>query len=729
MATVRFLGLTETLHRKPVEFTPPFRKSSEYFGSNVFNDKAMLEFLTKDAFVAVKSAMEHGTKIDRAMADQIASAMKAWAMSKDAMHYTHWFQPLTGATAEKHDAFFEPTEDGRAIEKFNGAMLVQQEPDASSFPNGGIRNTFEARGYTAWDPTSPAFIMNDTLCIPTVFVSYTGEALDYKTPLLRALQAIDTAATQVCQYFDRNVTKVHATLGWEQEYFLVDSAYFSARPDLLMTGRTLVGHSPAKGQQLEDHYFGSIPERVLQFMREVEFESHLLGIPVKTRHNEVAPAQFEFAPIFEEANVAVDHNSLFMDLLEKVARRHNFRVLLHEKPFAGINGSGKHNNWSLATNTGTNLLSPGKTPKRNLQFLTFFVNAIVAVDRHADLLRASIASASNDHRLGANEAPPAIISVFLGQQLSAVLDELEKVENGKLSPEQKTELKLNVVGKIPEILLDNTDRNRTSPFAFTGNKFEFRAVGSSANCAQSMTVLNTIVAEQLMLFKAKVDALVEQGLKKDDAIFNVLRDLISTSHKVRFEGDGYSDEWKDEAAKRGLSNLPDTPRALKAYVSESSKSVFERLGILNHVELEARYEIMLEDYFKKIQIESRTLADLVSNHILPTAMAYQAQVADGALKLKSLYDEKAFAALAKPQLDLVSDLGNRIHILSSEVFAMTEARKAANRLSNPEEKAIAYCDSVKPHFETIRYHVDKLELSVDNALWPLPKYREMLYAR
>ena len=729
MATLRQSALAMVQARPRITVTPPSSKISEFFGTNVFGTQQMKETLAPSVFKKVMEAIDKGSKIDPATAEEIASAVKTWAIGKGVTHYTHWFQPLTGATAEKHDAFFEPTEDGRAIEKFNGAMLVQQEPDASSFPNGGIRNTFEARGYTAWDPSSPAFIMNDTLCIPTVFVSYTGEALDYKTPLLRALQVVDQAATQVCQYFDRNVTKVHATLGWEQEYFLVDSAYFVARPDLVMTGRTLVGHSPAKGQQLEDHYFGSIPERVMQFMREVEYESHLLGIPVKTRHNEVAPAQFEFAPIFEEANVAVDHNSLFMDLLEKVARRHNFRVLLHEKPFAGINGSGKHNNWSLATNTGTNLLSPGKTPKRNLQFLTFFVNAIVAVDRHADLLRASIASAGNDHRLGANEAPPAIISVFLGQQLSAVLDELEKVESGKLSPEQKTELKLNVVGKIPEILLDNTDRNRTSPFAFTGNKFEFRAVGSAANCAQSMTVLNTIVANQLFEFKKSVDSLIEQGLKKDDALFNVLRDLISTSHKVRFEGDGYSEDWKNEAAKRGLSNLPDTPRALKAYVSESSKALFEKLNILNHIELEARYDILLEDYFKKIQIESRTLGDLVTNHILPTAMNYQAQVAEGALKLKSLYDERTFAQLAKPQLDLVTELGNRIHILSSEVSAMTEARKVANKIEDPEARAVAYCDSVKPHFETIRYHVDKLELSVDNALWPLPKYREMLYAR
>ncbi len=727
MAIVRFIGLQETLNRKPVDFKPAFQKSSEFFGMHVFNDKAMREFLTKEAYLAVTNAVVHGSKIDRRMADQIASALKAWAMSHGSMHYTHWFQPLTGATAEKHDAFFEPTEDGRAIEKFNGNMLVQQEPDASSFPNGGIRNTFEARGYTAWDPTSPAFIMGGTLCIPSVFVSYTGEALDHKTPLLRALQAMDQAATEVAQYFDRGVTKVHATLGWEQEYFLVDSALFNARPDLLMTGRTMLGHSPAKGQQLEDHYFGSIPERVIQFMREVEYDSHLLGIPVKTRHNEVAPAQFEFAPIFEEANIAVDHNSLFMDLLEKVARRHNFRVLLHEKPFAGINGSGKHNNWSLATNTGTNLLSPGKTPKRNIQFLTFFVNVIVAVNRHADLVRASIASASNDHRLGANEAPPAIISVFLGQQLSQVLDDLEKVENGKLTPEQKTELKLNVVGKIPEILLDNTDRNRTSPFAFTGNKFEFRAVGSTANCAQSMTVLNTIVAEQLQLFKTQVDALIQKGLKKDDAIFNVLRDLIASSHKIRFEGDGYSDEWKNEAARRGLSNISDTPRALDAYISKESLALFKSMDIMNHVEVEARHDIMLEDYYKKIQIESRTLGDVVSNSIVPTAIAYQSKMAESILRTQEVLG-KASVAL-KPQIALLEEIGVRIGAVIQGVKDMTEARKNANQLQENRARAIAYCDNVKPYFEKIRYEVDKLELIVDNDMWPLPKFREMLYTR
>lgn len=727
MAIVRFIGLQETLNRKPVDFKPAFQKSSEFFGMHVFNDKAMREFLTKEAYLAVNNAVVHGSKIDRRMADQIASALKAWAMSHGSMHYTHWFQPLTGATAEKHDAFFEPTEDGRAIEKFNGNMLVQQEPDASSFPNGGIRNTFEARGYTAWDPTSPAFIMGGTLCIPSVFVSYTGEALDHKTPLLRALQAMDQAATEVAQYFDRGVTKVHATLGWEQEYFLVDSALFNARPDLLMTGRTMLGHSPAKGQQLEDHYFGSIPERVIQFMREVEYDSHLLGIPVKTRHNEVAPAQFEFAPIFEEANIAVDHNSLFMDLLEKVARRHNFRVLLHEKPFAGINGSGKHNNWSLATNTGTNLLSPGKTPKRNIQFLTFFVNVIVAVNRHADLVRASIASASNDHRLGANEAPPAIISVFLGQQLSQVLDDLEKVENGKLTPEQKTELKLNVVGKIPEILLDNTDRNRTSPFAFTGNKFEFRAVGSTANCAQSMTVLNTIVAEQLQLFKTQVDALIQKGLKKDDAIFNVLRDLIASSHKIRFEGDGYSDEWKNEAARRGLSNISDTPRALDAYISKESLALFKSMDIMNHVEVEARHDIMLEDYYKKIQIESRTLGDVVSNSIVPTAIAYQSKMAESILRTQEVLG-KASVAL-KPQIALLEEIGVRIGAVIQGVKDMTEARKNANQLQENRARAIAYCDNVKPYFEKIRYEVDKLELIVDNDMWPLPKFREMLYTR
>ena len=582
MPTVRFIALKETMGRKPKEFTAPTSRVSEYFGSRVFNRKMMKEYMTSAAFDAVSDAIDNGSKISRDMADQVASGMKAWALNLGATHYTHWFQPLTGTTAEKHDSFFEPTGDGEAIEKFSGGMLVQQEPDASSFPNGGIRNTFEARGYTAWDPTSPAFVFGNTLCIPTVFVSYTGEALDYKTPLLRALQAVDQASTAVCKYFDKNVKKVNATLGWEQEYFLVDEAYYAARPDLTLAGRALVGHAPAKGQQLDDHYFGSIPERAIQFMKELEYESRLLGIPVKTRHNEVAPAQYEFAPVFEEANVAVDHNSLFMDLIEKVARRHNFRVLLHEKPFANINGSGKHNNWSLATDTGVNLLAPGKTPMSNLMFLTFFINTIKAVYEHADLLRASIGSAGNEHRLGANEAPPAIISVFIGAQLSQVLDQLENIEGGKMSPKEKTDLKLNVVGKIPEILLDNTDRNRTSPFAFTGNKFELRAAGSSSNCAQPMTVLNAAVANQLIEFKKEVDALIEsKGLKKDEAIFSVLKTYIKDSKNIRFEGDGYGEAWKLEAEQRGLTNEASTPIAYDAYLSDKSLKMFETLEILS----------------------------------------------------------------------------------------------------------------------------------------------------
>jgi glutamine synthetase len=729
MAKARFSGLEQASQHKPIDFVNPHAKSSEYYGSHVFNQKAMREYMSKEAYESVLSAIERGNKIDRDIADQVATAMKAWSISKGASHYTHWFQPLTGATAEKHDGFFEPTADGHAIEKFNGGMLVQAEPDASSFPNGGIRNTFEARGYTAWDPTSPAFVFGSTLCIPSVFVSYTGEALDNKVPLLRALQAIDRAATEVGQYFDKNITKVNATLGWEQEYFLVDEALFNARPDLVMTGRTLLGHSPAKGQQMDDHYFGSIPERVMGYMREVEYECHKLGIPVKTRHNEVAPGQFEFAPIFEEANVAVDHNSLFMDILDKVARRHAFRVLLHEKPFAGINGSGKHNNWSLSTNTGVNLLAPGSTPKRNLLFLTFFINAIKAVNDRADLIRAAIAAASNDHRLGANEAPPAIISVFIGSQLSEVLDELEKLESGKMSPEKKTELKLNVVGKIPEIMLDNTDRNRTSPFAFTGNKFELRAVGSTANCAGPMTVINLIVADQLAQFKLAVDALIKSGMKKDDAIFNILKDYIKTSKSVRFEGDGYSDAWKVEAAKRGLNNTPDTPRALDFYVTKDAQELFAKHGVLSHVELEARYEILQEEYYKKIQIESRTLSDLVKNHIVPTAIEYQSILSQNVMRLKEVLPTDTFTRLSKEQVDMIIEISERISKVLSQSDAMTAERKAANQIESARERSLAYCDKVKPYFDSIRYEVDKLELLIDNEMWPLPKYREMLYIR
>lgn len=729
MSSVRFLSLEKIMDRKPVEFENPHGRVSEYFGTNVFNQKAMGEYLTKDAYEVIMDAITNGSKIDRSMADQVASAMKAWSISKGATHYTHWFQPLTGTTAEKHDSFFEPTSDGRAIERFNGGMLVQQEPDASSFPNGGIRNTFEARGYTAWDPTSPAFVMGGTLCIPTIFVAYTGEALDNKTPLLRALNSIDDAATDVAKYFDKNVTKVNASLGWEQEYFLVDTALYNARPDLVLTGRALLGHAPAKGQQLDDHYFGSIPQRALEFMKEIEFEAHQLGIPVKTRHNEVAPGQFEFAPIYEETNVAVDHNSLFCDLLEKVARRHNFRVLLHEKPFAGVNGSGKHNNWSLSTNTGVNLLGPGKNPKKNLQFLTFFVNTIKAVYDNADLLRASIASAGNDHRLGANEAPPAIISVFIGSQLTAVLDELEKIKSGKLSPEKMTELKLNVVGKIPEILLDNTDRNRTSPFAFTGNKFEFRAVGSNSNCAQPMTVLNMIVANQLKEFKIEVDAMIRSGLKKDDAIFNILKEYIKVSKSIRFEGDGYGDEWKAEAKKRGLSNVPKTPEALDFYVSKSAISMFKSTGVMNQVEVEARHEIMLEEYQKRIQIESRVLGDLAGNHIVPTAIRYQNTLIDNVQRLKNILEKETFTSVAKEQLEMIKEISKRISEIISNKEAMIDARRKANTLDSPKEMAHAYCNDILPYFDKIRYHVDKLELMIDDEIWPLPKLRELLFTK
>ena len=729
MSTLRFQALKEASTRKPVKFEESDRKSN-LFGSNVFNDKAMKQFLTSDAFKGVQGAVQHGTKIDRKLADYIAMGMKEWALSKGVTHYTHWFQPLTGTTAEKHDAFFETSPDGSdPVEKLGGAQLVQQEPDASSFPNGGIRNTFEARGYTAWDPTSPAFIFGTTLCIPTVFISYTGEALDYKTPLLRVLTVIDDAATEVCKYFDKNVKKVTATLGWEQEYFLIDSALANSRPDLMMTGRTLLGHTSAKGQQLDDHYFGSIPTRALVYMRDLEQECMLLGIPVKTRHNEVAPNQFELAPIFEETNLAVDHNCLLMDVMQKVAERHHFKVLFHEKPFKGVNGSGKHNNWSLATDTGITLLSPSKTPMSNLQFLTFFINTIKAVHDNESLLRAAIASASNDHRLGANEAPPAIISVFIGEQLTKVLDELEGVTAGKLSPEEKTDLKLNVVGKIPDVLLDNTDRNRTSPFAFTGNKFEFRAVGSTANCSNSMTTLNAIVAKQLRDFKVEVDALIEsKDMKKDDAIFNVLRDYIKKSKKILFEGDGYSEEWEIEAAKRGLSNFKTTPEALKARISKQSLDLFSELNVMNHVEVEARYEIELEEYTKKVQIEGRVLGDISKNHVIPTAIRYQNTLITNVKGLKDIFGDD-FENIAKEQIVLIKQISKHIEGINSNVLAMTNERKKANTLTDAQEMAEAYCNNVKPYFDIIRKHCDKLELLVDNEIWTLTKYRELLFTK
>jgi glutamine synthetase len=729
MSTLRFQALKDASGRKPVKFEEAGKKS-DLFGSNVFNDKAMKQFLTSDAHKGVKDAVQHGTKIDRKLADYIAMGMKEWALSKGVTHYTHWFQPLTGTTAEKHDAFFETSYDGSdPVEKFGGGQLVQQEPDASSFPNGGIRNTFEARGYTAWDPTSPAFIFGTTLCIPTVFISYTGEALDYKTPLLRALNAVDEAAVDVCKYFDKNVKKVTATLGWEQEYFLVDASLANSRPDIVMTGRTLLGHTSAKGQQLDDHYFGSIPSRALNYMRELEEECMLLGIPVKTRHNEVAPNQFELAPIFEETNLAVDHNSLLMDVMSKVGERHDFKVLFHEKPFQGVNGSGKHNNWSMATDTGVNLLSPGKTPMSNLQFLSFFINTIKAVQEYEELLRASIATASNDHRLGANEAPPAIISVFIGQQLTKVLAELEGVTKGKLSPEEKTDLKLNVVGKIPEVILDNTDRNRTSPFAFTGNKFEFRAVGSSANCANAMTTLNSIVAKQLIDFKKEVDTLIEKkDLKKDEAIFNVLREYIKETKNILFEGDGYSDAWEKEAKKRGLSNHKTTPLALKAKVSKKALDLFKDLNVMNHVEVEARYEIELEEYTKKIQIEGRVLGDIARNHVIPTAIRYQNTLIENVRGLKEIFG-KDFEKIAKEQISLIKEISSHIEGINSNVESMTEARKKANALTDAQKMAESYCDKVKPYFDIIREHCDKLELLVDDEIWTLTKYRELLFTR
>ena len=727
MSTLRFHAIKETFNRPVIEVQEPQRRSA-IFGTNVFNNAAMRQFLTKDSFKSVQDAVTNGSKIDRAIADHISTGMKEWAIAKGATHYTHWFQPLTGTTAEKHDAFFETTEDG-AIEKFGGGQLVQQEPDASSFPNGGIRNTFEARGYTAWDPTSPAFIYGTTLCIPTVFVSYTGEALDNKTPLLRALQTIDSAATDVAKYFDKTVTKVNPTLGWEQEYFLIDKALAKSRPDINLTGRTLLGHSSAKGQQLDDHYFGSIPKRALDYMRDLETECMYLGIPVKTRHNEVAPNQFELAPIFEETNLAVDHNSLLMDVMTKVADRHNFKVLFHEKPFAGINGSGKHNNWSLATNTGVNLLSPGSTPMKNLQFLTFFINTIKAVNEYEELLRAAIAGASNDHRLGANEAPPAIISVFIGTQLTNVLNALEKVKDGKLSPEDKTDLKLNVVGKIPEILLDNTDRNRTSPFAFTGNKFEFRAVGSTANCAKPMTVLNAIVAKQLMEFKTQVDGLIKgKKMKKDDAIFNVLREYIKDSKRIRFEGDGYGEAWEIEAGKRGLSNNKTTPLALKEQVSKKTIALYEGLGIMNKIEIEARHEIEVEEYAMHIQIEARVLGDIARNHVIPTAIKYQNILIENVQGIKDIYG-KDFKKLAKEQMNLIEAISSHIENINGGITDMINARKKANKIEDSEKRAIAYCDKIRPYFEEIRYHCDKLELLVDDEIWPLTKYRELLFTR
>ena len=726
MATLRFKAWEDVLHRQAKPFNPPSDKISDFYGSKVFNDDAMRKYLSAPVYKAVKKAIDTGSRIEREVADHVASALKEWAMSHGASHYTHWFQPLTGATAEKHDAFFTPIEGGRAIEAFRGSMLTQQEPDASSFPNGGLRNTFEARGYTAWDPSSPAFLHSKTLVIPTIFLSYTGESLDNKMPLLKALAAVEKAAIPVCQYFDKNVSKVTATLGWEQEYFLVDKALFNARPDIMMCGRALFGHYPAKGQQLDDHYFGSIPDRILSYMRDFETQALELGIPVTTRHNEVAPNQFEVAPIFEECNLANDHNLLLMDLMEKVAQKHDFRVLLHEKPFAGLNGSGKHNNWSLATDTGVNLLQPGHNPKSNLQFLTFFINIIKAIHDHADVLRASIATAGNDHRLGANEAPPAIISVFIGTQLSKMLDQLEKsVSAGKMTPEDKTALKLNI-GKIPEILLDNTDRNRTSPFAFTGNKFEFRAVGSSANCAVPMVVLNTIMAKQLTEFQEEVEGMIGKGAKKDEAILKVLRDYIIASKKIRFEGNGYGDEWVKEAAKRGLNNIKDTPRALDLMITKEAERLYTEMGIFTKEELHARHEIALENYTMKLQIESRVTADMALNHIIPAAISYQSELVDSAMSMKDLLGPKA---PCKTQVDLIKRIAESMDRLSENAEKMRQERKKANNMRDSKKTARAYCDNVKPLMDKVREDVDTLEQLVDDELWPLPKLRELLFTR
>ena len=729
MANFRFTALEKTLDRPVIKVNYPTRKASEYFGSMTFNQSVMKEFLTEEAYNGVISAMERGVRIDRKITDQVASAMKAWALNKGVTHYTHWFHPLTGTNAEKHDAFISPIEEGRALEEFQGNSLIQQEPDASSFPSGGIRSTFEARGYTAWDPTSPAFITENTLCIPTIFVSYTGDSLDYKTPLLKSMRALDSTAVNVCKFFDKNINKVYANLGWEQEYFLVDSALFAARPDLVLTGKTVFGHSSAKDQQLSDHYFGTIHNRVLAFMQDLEIESHKLGIPLKTRHNEVAPNQFECAPVYEEVNIAVDHNQLLIHLLDVIARKHNFNVLLHEKPYAGVNGSGKHNNWSLATNTGVNLLSPGKTQNDNFRFITILANILKAVHDNEELVRASIASEGNDLRLGGNEAPPAIISVFVGDQITATLNEIEKMPSqGKMNHRTDKDITTDIP-KIPEILFDNTDRNRTSPFAFTGNKFEFRAVGSTANTAKPMFVLNSIVADQLAEFKMEVDAMIKSGIKKEEALFEIVKKYIIESKAIRFEGNSYSAEWEEEAKKRGLSNHSATPEALKAFISDNSVDLFERLSVMSRTELEARYAIKLEKYTKKVQIESRIMGDLASNHILPTAIHYQNRLIENAKGLKEVLDSKSFVKLSKNQLYTIKDISNHISEIKDYVEKMVEARKKANKIEDVYDKALAYKNEVRAYFDDIRNHVDKLEMLVDDEMWPLPKYRELLFIK
>lgn len=723
---LRFSALEKVSERKPIKTEIPLGKISDYFGELTFNDSSMREYLTAEAYKKVRNAIEKGEKIDRRVADQVAASMKAWAIGKGATHYTHWFHPLSGTTAEKHDAFINPVDGGKAMENFRGNELIQQEPDASSFPSGGIRNTFEARGYTAWDPTSPAFILDNTLCIPTIFVSYTGESLDYKTPMLKALAVLDVVAADVCRYFDKDVKRVIATLGWEQEYFLVDTALFNARPDLVLTGRTVFGHSSAKDQQLSDHYFGTIPARVMEFMKEFEYESHRLGIPIKTRHNEVAPGQFECAPVYEEANLAVDHNQLLMHLLKRVSGKHNFTLLLHEKPYARVNGSGKHNNWSLQTDTGINLLSPGSDSRSNLRFLTFLVNILKALNDHSDLIRSAIATASNDHRLGAHEAPPAIISAFIGTQLTEALNQLEL--QGKVNKGGSQGLNLNIP-KIPEILLDNTDRNRTSPFAFTGNKFEFRAVGSSAICSKAMTPLNLILANQLKQFKKDVDQLFEQKIKKEDAILRVLRDYMVTAKNILFEGNSYSHEWAEEAARRGLSNITSTPQALIQAFNEKTFTLYEEAGVLTRRELHARHLIKMEKYVKQIQIESRVIGDLATNHIIPVAIGYQNVLIENVKGLQEVLDNKTFVKLSKNQLQSLKEISHHIGEIKENVFKMTEERKIANQIDDAQEQAIYYNEKVFPFFDIIRYHADKLELMVDDKLWPLPKYREMLFLK
>ena len=729
MSTLRFRVVEKAFQAKPFEVPAPAERPSEYFGKYVFNREKMFKYLPSKVFEKLVDAMDNGATLDRGIADAVAEGMKRWASELGATHYTHWFQPLTEGTAEKHDAFVEHDGKGGMMEEFSGKLLVQQEPDASSFPNGGIRNTFEARGYSAWDPSSPVFVVDDTLCIPTVFIAYTGESLDYKAPLLKALRAVNKAAVDVCHYFDPNVKKVSAYLGWEQEYFLVDEGLYAARPDLLLTGRTLMGHEASKNQQLEDHYFGAIPTRVAAFMKDLEIQALELGIPVKTRHNEVAPNQFELAPIFEECNLAVDHNMLIMSLMRKVARTHGFRVLLHEKPFKGVNGSGKHNNWSLGTDTGVLLMAPGKTPEENLRFITFIVNTLMAVYRHNGLLKASIMSATNAHRLGANEAPPAIISSFLGTQLSKVLDHMEESSTDDLiSLGGKHGMKLDIP-QIPELLIDNTDRNRTSPFAFTGNRFEFRAVGSEANCASGMIALNTAVAEQLVEFKQKVDGLIEQGEPKVSALIQVIREYIKASKPIRFDGNGYSEEWKEEAARRGLDCETSCPVIFDQYLTPETVKMFESQGVMTQKELEARNEVKWETYTKKIQIEARVLGDLVMNHIVPVAIEYQSKLIDNVYKMKGLFPAEEAEKLAAENLAIIKKISVHTSYIKEHVDAMVEARKVANKIADEREKAVAYHDTIAPMLEQIRYHIDKLELIVDDQMWTLPKYRELLFIR